>query len=191
MMTHDQIAEIINHSQANIAEIFKLIPAITDAAEMAADCLLAGGKVLACGNGGSAADASHLVGELVGRLSRERPGMAAITLNSDLAVSTSLANDYSYEMGLARQVEALGTKADILVAISTSGRSPNIIAAARAAKAKEISILALTKLGQSDLSNLADIVIKAPGNSTQLIQEAHGVIIHILCMLIEDIVHPA
>ncbi len=83
MMTPDQIAELINRSQANIAEIAGLIPALTDAAELAADCLLGGGKILACGNGGSAADASHLVAELVGRLSRERPGMAAITLNSD------------------------------------------------------------------------------------------------------------
>jgi len=191
MMTPDLIAELINRSQANITQINGLIPAITDAANFAAKCLLGGGKILACGNGGSAADASHLVAELVGRLSRERPGMAAITLNSDLAVSTSLANDYSYEKGLVRQVEALGANGDLLVAISTSGRSPNIIAAARAARIKTIKVLSLTGPGQSELSTLSDTYINAPGSSTQLIQEAHGVIIHILCTLIEDIVHPA
>jgi D-sedoheptulose 7-phosphate isomerase len=191
MMSPDQIAELINRSQANIAGIAGLIPAITGAAKLTADCLLSGGKILACGNGGSAADASHLVAELVGRLGRERPGMAALTLNSDLAVSTSLANDYSYELGLARQVEALGASGDLLVAISTSGRSPNIIAAARAAQLKMMKVLSLTGPGQSDLTNLADICINAPGSNTQLIQEAHGVIIHILCTLLEDAVHPA
>ena len=190
-MKPGQTAELIKLSQANIGEIAGLIPDISAAADLAAECLLGGGKILACGNGGSAADASHLVGELVGRLGRERPGMAAITLNSDIAVSTSLANDYSFELGLARQVDALGAKGDLLVAISTSGKSPNIIAAARAAKPKSMKVITLSGPNPNVLAALGDVSIPAPGNSTQLIQEAHGVIIHILCLLIEDTVHPA
>jgi phosphoheptose isomerase len=191
MMIADKIAQLIKLSQKNIGELEELIVEISAAANLAAECLLGGGKILACGNGGSAADASHLVGELVGRLGRERPGMAAITLNSDIAVSTSLANDYSYESSLARQVSALGARNDLLVAISTSGHSPNIIAAARAAKLKVMKVLALTGPHTSELATLGDVCIQAPGNNTQLIQEAHGVIIHILCLLIEDTVHPA
>jgi D-sedoheptulose 7-phosphate isomerase len=191
MMTADKIAELIKLSQVNIGEIAGLIPEINAAANLAAECLLGGGKILACGNGGSAADASHLVGELVGRLKRERPGMAAITLNSDIAVSTSLANDYSYEGSLARQVTTLGNRNDLLVAISTSGHSPNIIAAARAAKHKVMKVLVLTGPNPSELATLCNVCLRAPGGNTQLIQEAHGVIIHILCLLIEDAVHPA
>jgi phosphoheptose isomerase len=191
MMTADKIAELIKFSQANIGKIAGLIPEINAAAALVAECLLGGGKILACGNGGSAADASHLVGELVGRLKRERPGMAAITLNSDIAVSTSLANDYSFESSLARQVTALGNRNDLLVAISTSGNSPNIIAAARAARHKVMKVLVLTGPNPGELATLCDVCLRAPGGNTQLIQEAHGVIIHILCLLIEDTVHPA
>src|SRR5438552_7570026 len=121
-----------------------LAPAIARAADAFAECLLADGKVLACGNGGSACDAQHFAAEMVGRFERERPELPAISLATDTSILTAIANDYAYEHVFAKQVRALGTAGDVLLAISTSGNSGNIIAAIDAARDREMRIVAMT-----------------------------------------------
>src|SRR5690242_4020371 len=121
-----------------------LVPLIARAAEIITECLLADGKVLACGNGGSASDAQHFAAELVGRFERERPELPAISLATDTSLMTAVANDYSFEQVFAKQVRALGGKGDVLLAISTSGNSPNVVAAVVAAHEREMRVVALT-----------------------------------------------
>ncbi len=147
------------------------------------------GKVLSCGNGGSAADAQHLSSELLNRFERERQGLAAIALTTDSSTLTSIANDYAYENIFARQVQALGNENDVLVAISTSGNSGNVLAAIQAAHDKNISVIALSgndggKLASSLNSN--DIEIRVPSDSTARIQEVHLLVLHCLCDLIDQ-----
>ena len=143
--------------------------------------LLSGGKVLACGNGGSASDAQHLVAELVGRYLEERPALPAVSLNADGAVLTCLANDYDYERVFARQVEALGRPGDLFVGISTSGRSPNVVRALEAARRRGLRTAAfLGRDGGAALAH-AEIAIVVPVQETARIQEAHALLIHLLC----------
>ena len=125
----------------------ELAPDIARAAGVLTECLLADGKILACGNGGSAADAQHFAAELVGRFERERPELPAIALTTDTSLLTAVANDYSFEQVFAKQVRALGTKGDVLLAISTSGNSGNVIAAIEAAHTREMRVVALTGKG--------------------------------------------
>jgi len=158
------------------------------AAQLIVDCLQQGGKVLACGNGGSAADAQHFAAELVNRFEMNRRGLAAVALTHDASVITSIANDFSFEQVFSRQVEALGRPGDVLLAISTSGNSANIVEAAKAAETVGMHTLAVTgkdggKLGQ--LSSLrAHLNINHP--STPRIQEMHITCLHILCSLVDD-----
>src|SRR6266496_74670 len=121
-----------------------LAPLIARAADVLAECLLADGKILACGNGGSASDAQHFAAEMVGRFERERPELPAISLATDTSILTAVANDYSFEQVFAKQVRALGAKGDALLAISTSGNSANVIAAIEAARDREMRVIALT-----------------------------------------------
>lgn len=143
--------------------------------------LASGGKVLACGNGGSASDAQHFVAELVGRYRDERPALAAVALNADGAVLTCLANDYDYERVFARQVEALGRPRDLLVAISTSGRSPNVLRALETARRRGLATAALLGRDGGEARPLADLPLVVPGDETARIQEAHALLIHLLC----------
>jgi phosphoheptose isomerase len=143
--------------------------------------LAAGGKVLACGNGGSAADAQHFVAELVGRYREERPAQAAVALNADGAILTCLSNDYSYEQVFARQVEALGRPGDLLLAITTSGRSPSVVLALRAARARGLETAALLGRDGGAARPEASIAIVVPDQETARIQECHGLMIHLLC----------
>lgn len=167
------------HDETTIAQIASLADAI-------AASILQGGKLLICGNGGSAADALHIAGEILGRFQKERRGYAAVALNADVATLTAIANDYGYEQVFSRQVEGLMTKQDILLGISTSGNSANIIHAF--AKAKEIggkTALLSGKDGGS-LKSQADFAIIAPSQITAHVQECHLCIYHILCELIEN-----
>jgi phosphoheptose isomerase len=143
-------------------------------------CLHDGHKVFACGNGGSASDAQHLVAELIGRFLHERRAQPAICLTADPATLTAIANDYGYERVFARQLEGLATKGDLLFAISTSGNSPNIVHAAQTARALGCVIVALTGERDSKLAALADpgLLIRAPSTVTARIQEVHAVCIH-------------
>jgi D-sedoheptulose 7-phosphate isomerase len=141
-------------------------------------CLTEGHKVLACGNGGSAADCQHLVAELVGRFREERRALPAIALTADSAILTALGNDYGYERIFARQVDALAQAGDLLFAISTSGNSPNVINAAKAARARGCTVVVLTGARGGQLAQQADLLVCAPSEITARIQEVHTLCVH-------------
>lgn len=162
------------------------IETITAGAEAITKALKANRCVYLCGNGGSAADAQHIAGELVGRFQKERKALAAVALSTDTSILTSIANDYAYEDVFARQVEALVKKGDILWAISTSGSSPNVISAARLAKKKGACVLAFTGRSNSKLERIADICFCANAKSTARSQEMHQLAYHIICELVEQ-----
>lgn len=143
-----------------------------------------GGKVLACGNGGSAADAQHFAAEFVGRFERERPELGAIALTTDTSILTAVANDYSYEQIFAKQVRALGQSSDVLLAISTSGSSPNVLAAIEAAHERDMTVVALTGKGGGKMNQVlreTDVHICVPHHRTARIQEVHLLVIHCIC----------
>jgi D-sedoheptulose 7-phosphate isomerase len=161
---------------------------IAAAAERMVQCLLADGKVLSCGNGGSAADSQHFASEMLNRFEMERPGLAAFALTTDSSTLTSIANDYAFEQIFSKQVTALGHRNDVLLAISTSGNSKNVLEAIHAAHEREITVVALTGRtgGQmAEALNPSDIHICVPGNSTARIQEIHLLTIHCLCDAID------
>jgi D-sedoheptulose 7-phosphate isomerase len=165
-----------------------LAPAIANAAAVMTGALLADGKVLACGNGGSAADAQHFAAEMVGRFERERPELPAISLATDSSILSAVANDYSFEQVFAKQVRALGGRGDVLLAISTSGNSPNVIAAIEAARDREMRVVALTGRGGGRIARMlhdADVQVCVPHERTARVQEVHLLIIHCLCDAID------
>lgn len=155
-------------------------------ARMMSEALQAGNKILWCGNGGSAADAQHLAAELVGRFRRERRGFASIALTTDTSVLTSVANDYGYDTVFARQVEALGVPGDVLVGISTSGGSVNVLTALEAARHIGLTTIALTGAFGARMAAHCDCVLTLPSNDTARIQEAHILVGHMLCDWIEQ-----
>lgn len=152
-----------------------------------AEVLSAGGKVLLCGNGGSAADAQHIAAEFVGRFRRERQSLPAIALTTDSSILTAVSNDYGFEQVFARQVSALGQPGDILVAISTGGTSANILAAVEPARAKGLYVIGLTGDKPSPLSEAVDLCLNVPATETAFIQQAHIAILHTTCDLVEQI----
>lgn len=166
-----------------------LAPDIAGAAQRMGEALRNGGKVLACGNGGSAADAQHFVGELVNRFERERPPLAAVALGTNPVTVTATANDYSFETVYAKEVRALGRPGDLLLAISTSGRSPNIAAAAEAAQDAGLDLIVLTGGDGGELAGMAraerDLVLTVESRSTARIQEVHILVLHALCELLD------
>jgi D-sedoheptulose 7-phosphate isomerase len=159
--------------------------AIERAARLVGEALAAGGRVLFCGNGGSAADAQHLAGELVGRFNLERPGYAAVALTVDTSVLTAVGNDYGYAEVFARQVEGLGRPGDVLVAISTSGRSENVLRAAAKAKQQGLRLVAFLGPSRSPLDELADVALHVDAGSPSVIQQGHITIGHSLCAWVE------
>lgn len=156
------------------------------AGDLIAACLSNGGKVLVCGNGGSAADAQHFVAELVGRMSRDREALGAISLSSDPSVVTALGNDYGFEQVFARQIEGLGRTGDTLLIISTSGRSPNVLNALLAARARGLSSIALIGGELSTLTTDCDCCISVPANNAQHVQEIHMPVLHCICVYVEQ-----
>lgn len=158
--------------------------AIASATESMTAALNGGGKILSCGNGGSAGDAQHFSAEMLNRFERERPGLPAIALTTDSSTLTAIANDYAYEQIFSKQILALGNANDCLLAISTSGNSPNVLAAVHAAHEKEMRVVALTGRDGGSIAQAlkdADIEIRVPSMRTARIQEVHLVVIHCLC----------
>ena len=170
-----------DHSAVTARAALELPPVLERAVAAMHGCLRAGGKVLACGNGGSAADAQHLAAELVGRFREERRALAAIALTADTALLTALGNDYGYQRVFARQVEALAQQGDVLLAFSTSGNSPNVVEAAQTARRLGCTVIGLTGAGGGTLAAHADLILKAPSNTVARIQEVHTLCIHVLC----------
>ena len=182
-------AHFADSAQLKLAAADALAPAIAHAAELMSQCLLGDGKILACGNGGSASDAQHFAAEMVGRFERERPELPAISLATDTSILTAVANDYAYEQVFAKQVRALGTAGDVLLAISTSGNSGNVVAAIEAARDREMRIVALTGKGGGRIGAMlgpGDVELRVPHDRTSRIQECHLLMIHCLCDAIDN-----
>ena len=158
---------------------------IAEAAQIILDAYKAGGKVFLIGNGGSAADAQHIAAELAGRFKLERTGLPAIALTTNTSILTALANDYGYDRVFSHQLEALAKDKDILIAITTSGTSPNILKAVEMAHSKGVIVIGLTGAKGGKLKDSADLTIMVPSDDTARIQEAHITIGHIICHLVE------
>lgn len=189
-LTRDHFEQSIAVKQAAT----DLVPSIASAGQAMAETLRNGGKLLACGNGGSASDAQHFSGELLGRFERERDGLPAIALSTDTSAMTAIANDYDFDQMFAKQVSALGRTGDMLLAITTSGNSANVLAAVAAAHERQMSIVALTgrdggELAQRLRSN--DVEIRVPAQRTCRVQETHILVIHCLCDIIDALVDAA
>ncbi|NMP15752.1 MULTISPECIES: phosphoheptose isomerase [unclassified Thalassotalea] len=179
--------------ETKIAASEELPVAIEKGGMTMVECLLGGHKILSCGNGGSAGDAQHFSSELLNRYETERPSLPAIALTTDSSTLTSIANDYSYEEVFSKQVRALGNAGDILLAISTSGNSQNVIKAIEAAVARDMKIIALTGRDGGEIAGLLgenDVEIRVPSARTARIQEVHLLAIHCLCEIIDTTLFP-
>lgn len=173
-------------TKASAAEV--LPPFIERAAQIMVNTLLNGGKILTCGNGGSAGDAQHFSSELLNRFERDRPSLPAVALTTDSSTITSIANDYTYAEVFSKQIRALGNPGDILLAISTSGNSANVVQAIQAAHEREMTVVALSGKDGGNMASLLtvdDVEIRVPSPVTARIQEVHLVVIHCLCDLID------
>jgi D-sedoheptulose 7-phosphate isomerase len=171
---------------ANFLALKSEAPTIAAAADMMTGALRAGNKIIFCGNGGSAADSQHLAAELVGRYLKDRPPLPALALTVDTSALTAIGNDYSFDAVFARQVSGLGKPGDVLVGISTSGNSPNVIAAVQAAKKLNIVTVGMTGAGGGKLASSCDVCIRVPARLTNRIQELHIAVGHVLCGAIES-----
>lgn len=194
----DHVAHVRHHFQEAIALKQRmsetLAPAIARAGEALGAALARGNKVLACGNGGSAADCQHFAAELVGRFERERPGLGAIALTVDTSALTAIANDYSYDRVFSRQVEALGRTGDFLIALSTSGNSKNVIEAMKTAGTRGIAVIALTGNDGGAMAKMLgpeDHLLNVAHPRTMRIQEVHILALHCLCDTIDNVLHGA
>ena len=188
----DLISRISQHfadsAQTKLDAMELLAAPLAGAAEMMVGALVNNGKILACGNGGSAADTQHFAAELVGRFELERQGLAAIALTTDSSILTAVGNDYGYKTVFERQVRALGQPGDVLLAISTSGNSSSIVEAIRAAHDNELHVVALTGKGGGEIGQIlhdSDVHICVPSDRTARIQEVHLLTIHCLCDAID------
>lgn len=179
--------------QTKIAASEQISSAIEHAGLIMVQCLLSGKKILSCGNGGSAGDAQHFSAELLNRYETERPSLPAIALTTDSSTITSIANDYHYDEIFSKQLRALGNSGDVLLAISTSGNSKNVIKAIETAVSRDIPIIALTGKDGGDIAGLLgenDVEIRVPSSRTARIQEVHLLVIHCLCDIIDSTLFP-
>lgn len=180
------IAQLEESAEVKRQTIITAVDSIEAAAQMLIDCYRTGGKVLLCGNGGSAADAQHLAAELISRLKLERAAIPALALTTNTSLLTAIGNDYKYDLVFVRQVEAFGRAGDVLIAISTSGESENVIKAVEFSRVQGIKSIALTGAKGGRLAEKVDLAIKIPSDNVQRIQECHITVGHILCELIES-----
>lgn len=190
----DLVSRISGHfsdsAQVKLKAMEVLATPLSEAAELMAACLKKDGKILACGNGGSAGDAQHFSAELLNRFEMERPPLAAVALTTDSSTLTSIANDYSFEEVFSKQVTGLGRPGDVLLAISTSGNSPNVLKAMQAAHERSMTVVALTGKSGGKMSGMLrdeDINLCVPSDSTARIQEVHLVCLHCICDAIDCI----
>lgn len=188
----DLQARIAQHFESSIAIKQKALdfvaPGISNASIISVQGLLDGNKILCCGNGGSAADSQHFAAELLNRFEIERPGLPALALTTDSSTLTAIANDYSYDEIFSKQISALGKAGDLLLAISTSGNSRNVLKAIEAAHERDMKVIALTGRDGGEIAKLlinSDVEIRVPAESTARIQEVHILILHCLCDLID------
>lgn len=190
MELNARVTQLFNDSIAvKQAALRILVPPIVSGARLMAETLNGNRKIMSCGNGGSAADAQHFAAELLNRFERERPGLAGIALTTDTSTLTSIANDYEYHEVFAKQVRALGQAGDVLLAISTSGNSPNVIRALDAAHEKGVRVVALTGRDGGKMAaqlQSPDVEIRVPAKVTARIQEVHLLTLHCLCDLIDE-----
>src|SRR5262245_15178963 len=188
----DRIQQIARKSiEAKKAFFDSHAESVARAADLIIDSVRAGGKVMIFGNGGSAADAQHIAAELVNRLNYDRPPIAAIALTTDTSILTSVGNDSSFDGLFERQLRALGRPGDIVLAISTSGNSPNVLRAVAAASEMSLKTIALAGRDGGKLAHMVDVALVVDADSTQRIQETHITIGHILCELVEEALYPA
>jgi DnaA initiator-associating protein len=179
--------------QTQIAASELLASSIEHAGMMMVQCLLSGNKIISCGNGGSAGHAQHFCAQLLNKYETERPSLPAISLNSDISTITSIANDYRYDEVFSKQIRALGQNGDVLLAISTSGNSLNVVKAIESAVSRDIPIIALTGGDGGDISGLlggSDVEIRVPSSRTSRIQEVHLIVLHSLCEIIDTTLFP-
>ena len=186
MKTEDMIKSELGGHLATIKATFALEADIKKACETAVATLKAGGKILLCGNGGSAADAQHIAAELTGRYKTERGALAGIALTTDTSALTAIGNDYGYEFVFSRQLEALGREGDLLIAISTSGNSGNVVKALELARKIGIKTIGLSGRTGGTMNELCELNLVVPSNDTPRIQEMHIMIGHIICQAIDD-----
>jgi D-sedoheptulose 7-phosphate isomerase len=192
MLNEPRVMEIVAESLALKEAFFRAnAPLLVTVAQEISERLRAGGRLLAFGNGGSAADAQHLAGELVGRFLRDRPGLSALALTTDPSVVTALGNDLGFEQVFSRQVEAHGRRGDVAIGISTSGASPNVLQGLRQARRQGLLTIGLTGRGGGEARSLVDRLIDVPHHETARIQEVHGMVVHLLCQMIEESLFPA
>jgi len=182
---HDIQEQLKASAELKLQIAGNLTERIKDAADLLIHVLKRGGKVLLCGNGGSAADCQHIAAEMVGRFQSDREGLSAIALTTDTSILTSVSNDYGFEKIFSRQVEALGKPGDVLVGLSTSGSSKNIIEAMCKAREMELKTIALVGQNEIPLAKFSNVIIPVPSKETPRIQEGHITIAHILCNLVE------
>lgn len=193
-------SELKSHIQEQLRETARMIGVMADDTELlgrvesvvtaCVKTLRGGGKILLAGNGGSAADAQHIAGELVSRFAFDRPGLPAIALTTDTSIITAIGNDYGYEKVFARQVQALGRAGDVLIGISTSGKSPNVLLALREARAMGLVCIGFTGGQDGPMRELCDHLLTSPSAKTPKIQEGHITLAHIVCGLIEKVCFP-
>ena len=177
----DEILEVLSKIKKEQTEL------INEVAKTLTETFKSGNKLLICGNGGSAADAQHIAAEFIGKFYKiDRPALPAIALNTNTSIITAIGNDFGYEMTFSRQVEGLGRKGDVFIAISTSGNSVNALEAAKLAKEKGMKVISFTGEGGGKLAEVSDITIKVPSNNTPIIQNAHISILHIICEIVEN-----
>ena len=186
MNATENLTQAIQEHQAMFQQLGALIPQISQVAEELKACLKRGGKILLMGNGGSAADSQHIAAEIVGRYKKERRGLAAIALTTDTSIITSVGNDYGYDYIFARQIEALCRSEDVVIGITTSGNSKNVVAAIEEANSIGATTIGLTGGNGGKLSSLCKINLVMPSSDTPRIQEAHIFVGHSLCDLLES-----
>ncbi|MDK2797582.1 MAG: D-sedoheptulose 7-phosphate isomerase [Tepidiphilus sp.] len=185
MIPEQAIRQALSAHRTAIEQLHEQLPLILEMGMRLRNCLLAGGKILLLGNGGSAADCQHIAAEIVGRYQRERRGLPAIALTTDTSILTAVGNDYGFEHVFSRQVEALCTPKDVVIGLSTSGNSPNVLAAIHTARQIGAFTIGLTGGGGGKLAQCCDLSLVVASNDTPRIQEAHILVGHMLCDLID------